>query len=189
MTDGYSAYTREQNSIAAASSEYCRYDQEEGDLWVERMDCRAGWLAEWICEDFRAAEGDEKRLQREFHRHRPTALRAVELGFDRAWSYSSGEYEGLILRNGNQVLRIEGNQIDLTGAKTLADIRAWLAEGRRADTHRPRAGEGTCPYRGSKSGGALRRAAGKRGRPRTPLRGRISDCGVGPMPHTRKGEE
>jgi len=27
------------------------------------------------------------------------------------------------------VLRIEGNQIDLTGAKTLADIRAWLAEG------------------------------------------------------------
>jgi len=127
--DGYSAYTREQNSIAAASFEYCRYDQEEGDLWVERMDCRAGWLAEWICEDFRAAEGDEKRLQREFHRHRPTALRAVELGFDRAWSYSSGEYEGLILRNGNQVLRIEGNQIDLTGAKTLADIRAWLAEG------------------------------------------------------------
>ena len=127
--DGYSAYTREQNSIAAASFEYCRYDQEEGDLWVERMDCRAGWLAEWICEDFRAAEGDEKRLQREFHRHRPTALRAVELGFDRAWSYSSGEYEGLILRNGNQVLRIEGNQIGLTGAKTLADIRAWLAEG------------------------------------------------------------
>ena len=123
--DGYSAYTREQNSIAAASFEYCRYDQEEGDLWVERMDCRVGWLAEWICEDFRAAEGDEKRLQR----HRPTALRAVELGFDRAWSYSSGEYEGLILRNGNQVLRIEGNQIGLTGAKTLADIRAWLAEG------------------------------------------------------------
>ena len=56
-------------------------------------------------------------------------LRAVELGFDRAWSYSSGEYEGLILRNGNQVLRIEGNQIDLTGTKTLADIRTWLAEG------------------------------------------------------------
>ena len=127
--DGYSAYTREQNSIAAASFEYCRYDQEEGDLWVERMDCRAGWLAEWICEDFRAAEGDEKRLQREFHRHGPTALREVELGFDRAWSYSSGEYEGLILRNGNQVLRIEGNQIDLTGTKTLADIRTWLAEG------------------------------------------------------------
>lgn len=127
--DGYSAYTREQNSIAAASFEYCRYDQEEGDLWVERMDCRAGWLAEWICEDFRAAEGDEKRLQREFHRHGPTALREVELGFDRAWSYSSGEYEGLILRDGNQVLRIEGNQIDLTGAKTLADIRTWLAEG------------------------------------------------------------
>ena len=48
---------------------------------------------------------------------------------ERGWSYSSGEYEGLILRNGNQVLRIEGNQIDLTGAKTLADIRAWLAEG------------------------------------------------------------
>ena len=43
--DGYSAYTREQNSIAATSFEYCRYDQEEGDLWVERMDCRAGWLA------------------------------------------------------------------------------------------------------------------------------------------------
>ena len=85
-----SAYTRGQNSIAAASFEYCRYDQEEGDLWVERMDCRAGWLAEWICEDFRAAEGDEKRLQREFHRHGPTALREVELGFDRAWSYSAG---------------------------------------------------------------------------------------------------
>ena len=155
------------------------------------MDCRAGWLAEWICEDFRAAEGDEKRLQREFHRHRPTALRAVELGFDRAWSYSSGEYEGLILRNGNQVLRIEGNQIDLTGAKTLADIRAWLAEGAQGPIPTgPRAGEGTCPYRGANPAAALRRAAGKaRAATRDAPTGRISDCGVGPMPHTRKGEE
>ena len=189
--DGYSAYTRGQNSIAAASFEYCRYDQEEGDRWVERMDCRAGWLAEWIGEDFRAAEGDEKRLQREFHRHGPTALREVELGFDRAWSYSSGEYEGLILRNGNQVLRIEGNQIDLTGTKTLADIRTWLAEeGVGADAHiGPRAVEVTRPYRGANPPVALRRAAGKRGRPQGTPTGRISDCGVGPMPHTRKGEE
>ena len=126
--DGYSAYTREQNSIAAASFEYCRYDQEEGDLWVERMDCRAGWLAEWICEDFRAAEGDENDFS-----GNSTGTGRRPSG---RWSWGSTGpgaipvgNEGLILRNGNQVLRIEGNQIDLTGAKTLADIRTWLAEG------------------------------------------------------------
>ena len=103
------------------------YGEEDSRLWVERVDCRAGWLAGLVCEDFQAAEGDGQRLRREFHRHGEVLLQEAELGFDQAWTYSSGEYIGLILRNGNQVARIEGSQLDLTGAETLGDIRDWLS--------------------------------------------------------------
>ena len=108
--------------------EYIRYSEREGDLWVERADCRTGWLADWICGDFRASEGNADRVRRELHRHGAVIPREAELGFDRAWTYSIGEYSGLILRDGDQVARIEAEETDLTSAETLADIRAWLAE-------------------------------------------------------------
>ena len=134
--DGYSAYTRESRSVLGDYFEYRRFDGAEGDLWVERADCRAGWLAGWICGDFRAAEESEKRVGREFHLHGAAIPQEAELGFDRAWTYSIREYQGLILRDGDQTARIEGSKRDLTSAETLAAIRAWLAEppGRQTET-------------------------------------------------------
>ena len=123
-----SGYTQESRSVLGDYFEYRRFSQAEGDLWVERADCRAGWLADWICGDFRASEGDADRVRREFHWHGAVIPREAELGFDRAWVYSIGEYSGLILRDGDQVARIEAEGVDLTSAETLADIRAWLAE-------------------------------------------------------------
>ena len=124
----HAAYTQEQHSVLGDYFEYRRFSQAEGDLWVERADCRAGWLADWICGDFRASEGDAKRVRREFHWHGAVIPREAELGFDRAWVYSIGEYSGLILRDGDQVARIEAEETDLTSAETLGAIRAWLAE-------------------------------------------------------------
>ena len=124
--DGYTGYTTESRSVLGDYFEYRRFSEAEGDLWVERVDCRVSWLAGLVCEDFQAAEGDGRRL-RQLHFHGVASLQEAELGFDRAWTYSSGEYIGLILRNGNQVVRIEGSQLDLTGAETLGDIRDWLS--------------------------------------------------------------
>lgn len=124
----HAAYTQEQHSVLGDYFEYRRFSQAEGDLWVERADCRAGWLADWICGDFRASEGDADRVRREFHWHGAVIPREAELGFDRAWVYSIGEYSGLILRDGDQVARIEAEGLDLTSTETLGAIRAWLAE-------------------------------------------------------------
>ena len=124
--DGYTGYTTESRSVLGDYFEYRRFSEAEGDLWVERVDCRVSWLAGLVCEDFQAAEGDGRRL-RQLHFHGVASLQEAELGFDRAWIYSDGEYSGLILRNGNQVVRIEGSQLDLTGAETLGDIRDWLS--------------------------------------------------------------
>lgn len=123
-----SGYTQESRSVLGDYFEYRRFSQAEGDLWVERADCRAGWLADWICGDFRASEGDADRVRREFHWHGAVIPREAELGFDRAWVYSIGEYSGLILRDGDQVARIEAEGLDLTSTETLGAIRAWLAE-------------------------------------------------------------
>ena len=127
LTDG-SGYTQESHSVLGDYQEFLVYDERGNRLWVERADCRAGWLADWICGDFRASEGDAKRVRREFHWHGAVIPREAELGFDEAWIYSIGEYSGLILRDGDQVARIEAEGVDLTSAETLADIRAWLAE-------------------------------------------------------------
>ena len=127
LTDG-SGYTVESHSVLGDYYEFWGYDETGGHLWVERTDCRTGWLADWICGDFRASEGDAKRVRREFHWHGAVIPREAELGFDRAWTYSIGEYSGLILRDGDQVARIEAEGLDLTGAETLGAIRAWLAE-------------------------------------------------------------
>lgn len=126
LTDG-SGYTVESHSVLGDYYEFWGYDETGGHLWVERTDCRTGWLADWICGDFRASEGDAKRVRREFHWHGAVIPREAELGFDRAWTYSIGEYSGLILRDGDQVARIEAEGLDLTSAETLADLRAWLA--------------------------------------------------------------
>lgn len=127
LTDG-SGYTQESHSVLGDYQEFLVYDERGNRLWVERADCRAGWLADWICGDFRASEGDAKRVRREFHWHGAVIPREAELGFDEAWIYSIGEYSGLILRDGDQVARIEAEGLDLTGAETLGAIRAWLAE-------------------------------------------------------------
>ena len=127
LTDG-SGYTRESHSVLGDYREFLVYDERGNRLWVERADCRAGWLADWICGDFRASEGDADRVRREFHWHGAVIPREAELGFDKAWIYSIGEYSGLILRDGDQVARIEAEGLDLTGAETLGAIRAWLAE-------------------------------------------------------------
>lgn len=123
-----SGYTQESHSVLGDYYEFWGYDETGGHLWVERTDCRTGWLADWICGDFRASEGDAKRVRREFHWHGAVIPREAELGFDRAWTYSIGEYSGLILRDGDQVARIEAEGLDLTSAETLGAIRAWLAE-------------------------------------------------------------
>ena len=128
LTDG-SGYTRESHSVLGDYREFLVYDERGNRLWVERADCRTSWLADWICGDFRASEGDAKRVRREVHPHDGAVIpREAELGFDKAWIYSIGEYSGLILRDGDQVARIEAEGLDLTSAETLADIRAWLAE-------------------------------------------------------------
>lgn len=128
LTDG-SGYTEESHSVLGDYYEFWGYDETGGHLWVERTDCRTGWLAGWICGDFRAAEGDAGRIRRERHRHDGAVIpQETDLGFDKAWTYSIGGYEGLILRDGDQVVRMEAEEIDLTSAETLADIRAWLAE-------------------------------------------------------------
>lgn len=120
-------YTQESHSVLGDYFEYTRFSREEGDLSVERVDCRTSWLAGWICGDFRASEGNGDRLRREIHQHGAVIPQAAELGFDQAWTYSIGEYSGLILRDGDQVARIEAEGLDLTSAETLAAIRAWLA--------------------------------------------------------------
>ena len=128
LTDG-SGYTRESHSVLGDYREFLVYDERGNRLWVERADCRTSWLADWICGDFRASEGDAKRVRREVHPHDGAVIpREAELGFDKAWIYSIGEYSGLILRDGDQVARIEAEGLDLTGAETLGAIRAWLAE-------------------------------------------------------------
>ena len=126
--DGYAAYTEESRSVLASAWEYRRFDQAEGDLWVERYDCRVGWLADWICGSLRAEEEEEDGLDRRLHFHGPAVPQAADLGFDGAWTYAAGEVEGLILRQGDQVVRIEGNDLDSKDASALAALETWLAQ-------------------------------------------------------------
>lgn len=128
--DGYSAYTEESGSLLADSFEYRRFSQAEGDLWVERYDCKTGWLAGWICSSLRREEGAlGEGARTRTHFHGAALPQAAELGFDQAWTYASGEVSGLILRQGDQVLHLESNSLDMTDAGTLDGLRAWLGEG------------------------------------------------------------
>lgn len=59
------------DSVFGQAAEYRRFSEEDGDLWVESYDCRTSWLAGIICDDLRAIEGDQGRLNRYFHLHSP----------------------------------------------------------------------------------------------------------------------
>lgn len=109
-------------SALGQTAEYRRFSQEEGDLWVESFDCRAGWLAGLICDDLRAAEGDPDRLERHFHLHGPAELTQAELGYDQAWTYRWDDGSGLIFRQGDRVVRIESAALDLTDRSAVSAL-------------------------------------------------------------------
>lgn len=110
------------HSILGQSAEYRRFSQEDGDLWVESYDCRTGWLAGMVCDDLRAIEGDQGRLERYFHLHCPVELTQAELGYDQAWTYRWDEGSGLIFRQGNRVVHIESEVLDLTDRSTVSTL-------------------------------------------------------------------
>lgn len=115
-----------QRSILGQSAEYRRFSEAEGDLWVESYDCNTGWLAALVCDDLRSIEGDQGRLDRYFHRHGPVALTQAELGYDQAWTYSMGDASGLIFRQGNRVVHLEAEKLDLTDSGTVSSLLAEL---------------------------------------------------------------
>lgn len=91
-------------------------------VWVESYDCRTGWLASIVCHDLRATEGDEGRLDRYFHRHAPIELTQAELGYDQAWTYHWDDGSGLIFRQGDRVVHIESEVLDLTDRSTVSAL-------------------------------------------------------------------
>lgn len=111
-----------QSSVLGRWAEYRRFSQAEGDLWVESYRCNTSWLADIVCADLRAIEGDGGRLDRYFHRHGPAELTPAELGYDRAWTYSTGDGGGLIFRQGDRVVRIEAEGLDLTDSAAVAAL-------------------------------------------------------------------
>lgn len=114
-----------EGSVLGQSAEYREFS-EKGDLWIESYDCKVSWLANVICGDLRAIEGDEGRLHRYFHYHGAVELTENDLGYDQAWTYAWGGGSGLIFRQGNRVVHIEAEKLDLTD-KTVADgLLEWL---------------------------------------------------------------
>ena len=109
-------------SVLGQTAEYRRFSQEEGYLWVESYDCNTGWLADIVCHDLRATEGDEGRLERYLHRHNPVELTQAELGYDQAWAYRWNDGSGLIFRQGNRVVHMESAVLDLTDQSTVSAL-------------------------------------------------------------------
>ena len=118
----HAGYTRQRRSVFAEQWTYRQF-QSHGSLWVESYTCRFSWLAELICGDLLALEGDGEALEKDLHYHAPVTPAPAELGFDRAWTYHDGELSGLILQNGTQVVRIEAPDIDLTNPDILIELR------------------------------------------------------------------
>ena len=114
-----------ESSVLGQSAEYREFS-EEGDLWVESYDCKVSWLAGIICGDLRAIEGDENRLHRYFHYHGTVELAEVDLGYDRAWTYAWGGGSGLIFRQGNRVVHMEAEKLDLTDRTVVDGLLDWL---------------------------------------------------------------
>lgn len=108
--------------VLGQTAEYRRFSQEEGDLWIESYDCNTGWLAGIVCHDLRATEEDEGRLERYLHRHNPVELTQAELGYDQAWTYRWNDGSGLIFRQGNRVVHMESEVLDLTDRSTVSAL-------------------------------------------------------------------
>lgn len=116
-----------EKSVLARGIEYREFS-DRGDLWIESYDCRVSWLAGAICGDLRAIEGDADRLHRYFHMHRALELTETGLGYDQAWYYTWNEGSGLIFRQGNRVVHIEAERLDLTDRAVVDDLLDWLEQ-------------------------------------------------------------
>lgn len=114
-----------ERSVLGESAEYREFS-EKGDLWLESYDCKISWLVGTICGDLRAIEGDENRLHRYFHYHGPVELTETDLGYDQAWSYTWGGGNGLIFRQGNRVVHMEAEKLDLTDRAVVDGLLDWL---------------------------------------------------------------
>lgn len=114
-----------ERAVFGQSAEYREFS-DQGDLWVEFYDCRTAWLADVICRDLRAIEGDEDRLHRYFHYHGAAELTVTDLGYDQAWSYAWDGGNGLIFRQGNRVVHMEAEQLDLTDRAVADSLLDWL---------------------------------------------------------------
>ncbi len=114
-----------ERSAFGQSTEYREFS-DQGDLWVESYDCKTAWLADVICRDLRTIEGDEDRLHRYFHLHGVVEPLQSDLGYDQAWTYAWNEGNGLIFRQGNRVVRMEAEQLDLTDRAVVDGLLEWL---------------------------------------------------------------
>lgn len=122
--NGYSRLTVEA-SVLANTVEYRKFS-EQGDLWLESYECKVSWLARIICGGLRKTEGDEKQLHYYNHYHGPVELTETDLGYDQAWTYSWGGGNGLIFRQGNRVVHIESERLDLTDKTVVESLLDWL---------------------------------------------------------------
>ena len=120
-------WLRSERSMFAQGVEYREFS-DQGDLWVEHYDCGPSWLAGIICDDLRAIEGDEGRLNRYFHMHGVVELTQANLGYDQAWIYAWDGGNGLIFRQGNQVVHMEAEKLDLTDKAAVDGVLADLLQ-------------------------------------------------------------
>lgn len=116
-----------EQSFLGQSVEYREFS-EAGDLWIESYDCKASWLAGIVCGDLRAIEGDENRLHRYFHYHGTVELTEADLDYDMAWTYAWDGGNGLIIRQGNRVIHIEAEKLDLTDRTVVEEQLVWLEQ-------------------------------------------------------------
>lgn len=128
LEGSYTGYTCRTSSVCAEHWTYRRF-REGGDVWAEVYDCRFSWLAERICRDLAAQEGEGKKLGRDLHFHPPAQPEPVQLGFEEAWTYCAGDRSGLILRQGNKIVRVETQGVDLTNPDILVKLREGLQLG------------------------------------------------------------
>lgn len=116
-----------ERSFLGQSVEYREFS-EKGDLWIESYDCKASWLAGIVCGDLRAIEGDENRLHRYFHYHGTVELTEADLGYDKAWIYAWDGGNGLIIRQGNRVIHMEAEKLDLADRTVVEEQLVWLEQ-------------------------------------------------------------
>ena len=123
---GYSRVTVG-HSVLADTKEY-RTFSDQGDLWLESYDCKAPWLASMICGSLRKAEGNEKQLHYYNHDHGTVELTEADLGYDMAWIYAWDGGNGLIIRQGNRVIHMEAEKLDLTDRTVVEEQLVWLEQ-------------------------------------------------------------